>query len=818
MQKLVFRNGAGNEIDLTAGNFGITNWAGLSNTPLNIQTQQVPFEDGGVFLDALMEQREIDVTVAINDNNDLELRYQLKRELISALNPKLGEGVLIYTNDYLSRQIHAVPQIPLFENKNSNDKGTLKASVTFSCPSPYWEDLKDTQITFKIGQQPIVNNEGDVPTQIKMEWLTNSVTNPMVTNITQKQKIKYNGELNSCLLINTNLGEKSVMAEAIRTRLIQTGEDFINIRCLNGVRFIFGIYSLFIYTDGKMHQIELESGVSPEDIAFSENLGLWVLVCSEGKIYTSTNLETWTARTSGVPYQLECICYSKGLALFVAVGEMGTIITSSDGITWFARTSGINNYLKSIVYSETVHLFIIVGSNACLRSGDGISWTSEILSYNLNEIITDAEGYYIACGDNGAVVSSIDGVSWTPKISGTTTELISITFSREIGFVAIGESITLNSVDGDNWKSKQVENEYLRKVEFDPDSTTFLAVGDDGLVLESYDGEEWRVIFKGENVYQECCVYADKLGLFVIGGDEGVLLCKNGKEGKYIEFDFDFEMIGLCYSEEKGLFVGVGNSGKVVTSTDAEHWELQDVGTSYLYDVIYSAEKRIFIAVGDGGAICVSSDGLSWQVIEDESSALLNVVTYADGQFVIGGDGIYLYSSDGDSWNSVEVTGHNITGITYSKENALFVAVTDSGELIKIQSANMTFWLVTEIATENLRCIRYFENYGIYIAIGENETILTSYDGLDYEEIFKGSNLKFNDIGYLPELDSFIIVGESGVIFGLSYESKENRISSLSFDSDMGMNLAIGENQFKINKDADNMIVRITYRQKYIGV
>ena len=86
MQKLVFINGAGNQIDLTAGNFGITNWTGLSNTSLNIQTQQVPFEDGGVFLDALMEQREIEVTVAIYDGNNLELRYQKKRELISALN------------------------------------------------------------------------------------------------------------------------------------------------------------------------------------------------------------------------------------------------------------------------------------------------------------------------------------------------------------------------------------------------------------------------------------------------------------------------------------------------------------------------------------------------------------------------------------------------------------------------------------------------------------------------------------------------------------------------------------------------------------
>ena len=137
MQKLIFKNGNGKEIDLTAGNYGITNWSGLSNTGLNIQTQQVPFADGGVYLDALMNQREITVTVAIQDNNNLELRYQLKRELISALNPKGGEGVLIYQNDYLARQIHAVPQLPIFENKKSNTSGTLKASVTFSCPDPY---------------------------------------------------------------------------------------------------------------------------------------------------------------------------------------------------------------------------------------------------------------------------------------------------------------------------------------------------------------------------------------------------------------------------------------------------------------------------------------------------------------------------------------------------------------------------------------------------------------------------------------------------------------------------------------------------------
>ena len=91
MQKLVFRNGKGTEIDLTSGCYGITEWSGFSADGLNIQSQQVPFQDGAVFLDALMEQRDLSVTLAINDENNLETRYQKRRELIALMNPKLGK-------------------------------------------------------------------------------------------------------------------------------------------------------------------------------------------------------------------------------------------------------------------------------------------------------------------------------------------------------------------------------------------------------------------------------------------------------------------------------------------------------------------------------------------------------------------------------------------------------------------------------------------------------------------------------------------------------------------------------------------------------
>lgn len=820
MQKLVFRNANGIELDLTSDPFGITEWEGFSADDLNIQTQQVPFQDGGVYLDALLQERTLSVVVAMNDKNDLEARYSLRREMISKLNPKLGEGVLIYTNDYLSKQIHVVPQLPVFQNHNSNDSGTPKAECSFVACNPYWEDLEDSVVSFKIGQQPNVTNEGDIPAQIKMEWLTNSVTNPKVTNVTQNQKIKYNGTLNESLQINTNIGEKSVISETLATGVIQVGQGFGKIRCIGETTFIFSNNSSYKRVNGELQQLQFEDGIIPRDITYSTSLGMYVLVCSDGKIFTSTDTENWTERTSGTSRQLTAICFSSELSLFVAVGDFKTILTSPDGTTWTSRTSEDTIFLVSVAYSETAHCFVTGGGTRLLRSENGTSWEQVTISYGLQEVITDADGNFYAVGTGGTIVKSSDGTTWTQKTSGTNLDLSSIAYSKEIGFVAIGQTIMLFSTNGESWTNKEVEDWYLNSVAFDSETSSYLATGENGLLIESYNGEDWSTIKQGADNYQECCAYSKILDVFVIGGDDGFSICKNGKDWKFTEWDFerDFEMYGLCYSEKLGLFVGVGESRKVVTSTDGEHWELNDLdGGGYFYDVIYSEEKELFIAVG-GGFIYKSLNGYDWQLVADELETTLNAVTYADGKFVAVGNGLVAYSTDGTTWNSVVVNGYNMTGVTYSIANALFVAVTDSGELIKIQSADLTSWLVSEITTESLRCIRYFNNYGIYIATGDNETILTSFDGLNYTELFAGSNIRLTDVAYYPNIDSFVLVGGSGTIFSLSFKEGENKIQNLSLDSDIGMNLAVGDNQFRINKDEGNLIVRIAYRQKYVGV
>ena len=225
MQKLVWQNANGVELDLTSGNYGITEWEGFSNASLNIQSQQVPFQDGGVFLDALIEQRELSVTLAMQDNNNLELRYQQRRELISALNPKLGEGYLIYTNDFISKRIKCISQTPLFENHNSNDTGTPKASLSWTACEPYWEDLEETVV--ELSNEEIdfeINNTGDLPVGFEAEIEGYNETTFKLFSQTQRKKIELvNSEPIGNFQINTNLGQKVVSS---RTLFLSQGTGY----------------------------------------------------------------------------------------------------------------------------------------------------------------------------------------------------------------------------------------------------------------------------------------------------------------------------------------------------------------------------------------------------------------------------------------------------------------------------------------------------------------------------------------------------------------------------------------------------------------
>lgn len=227
MQKLVWQNADGVEIDLTSGNYGITEWEGFSGTGLNVQSQTVPFQDGSVFLDALIEQRSLSVTLAMQDNNNLQTRYQQRREVISALNPKLGEGYLIYTNDFISKRIKCIPHLPVFENHNSDVAGTPKASLSWTACEPYWEDLNETVVSTGLNNISYltINNEGEIPVGFNVtvlgsfpDFIADEKRLKIFSQEENKKIELENSEVIGNLKINTNGGQKSITSRTLFIR------------------------------------------------------------------------------------------------------------------------------------------------------------------------------------------------------------------------------------------------------------------------------------------------------------------------------------------------------------------------------------------------------------------------------------------------------------------------------------------------------------------------------------------------------------------------------------------------------------------------
>ena len=445
MQKLVWQNANGVELDLTSGNYGITEWEGFSNTSLNIQQQQVPFQDGGVFLDALIEQRELSVTLAIQDNNNLELRYQQRRELISALNPKLGEGYLIYTNDFISKRIKCVPQIPLFETHNSDTVGTPKASLSWTACSPYWEDLQETEVVASLGEVLEVNNEGDVDTNVLIET-RNSFTDGSIRNITTGKVIGITGNYDTQVIINTESGQKTVIEKKYGINWKSGGVIY---DCdTDGFDTVFvGTKPLKRTLDGQYEIIKIPeietSGEVCVSVAFT---GIYWFVITQKKIFKSTDLVNWEKaydRTGDIGTFRTC-AYGNGK---IVVAGQGALVVSTDFANWSIPQADENSFTKARYLNGM--FFLMCGTAHFLTSTDVLNWTLnpnlELVSGSANDI-SYGNGVYLAMADNASVCTSMDLTTWTKTSVENVISVRALQFYQGY-FYILGQNANLPSAE-----------------------------------------------------------------------------------------------------------------------------------------------------------------------------------------------------------------------------------------------------------------------------------------------------------------------------------------------------------------------------------
>ncbi len=139
---------------------------------------------------------------------------------------------------------------------------------------------------------------------------------------------------------------------------------------------------------------------------------------------------------------------------------------------------------------------------------------------NLNSV-TQAEVHYVAVGDRGTILTSPDGCSWTPQLSGTSQTLYVVTWLGT-QFVAVGERGTiLTSPDGCSWTA-QTSGTLCRLLGVASSDSQIVVVGNRGTILTSPDGRTW--IKRPSGTGRTLFAVAWPGSQFVVVGNKGVLL------------------------------------------------------------------------------------------------------------------------------------------------------------------------------------------------------------------------------------------------------------------------------------------------------
>lgn len=692
MQKLIYRNPNGEEIDFTSGDFGVTKWSGFSKVDMDVQSQQVPFHDGSVFLDALLGERELSVTVAVNDDNNLEKRYRLKRELIHCLNPKLGEGELIYTNDFIGKKIVCVPDIPEFDNKNMNDSGTMKAMCSFTASNPYWEDVEETEIVLSGGNCETINYNGDYKVEPKIELIGNA-NNPEISNINNATKVSLRGNLTDSI-INLAYGQKSFRNQDLN----------------------FMLYS-------------------EQRIMFVENETVQILIGGATISMTKDFKEFEVVKIASNEHFI-CGCYGKGG--FVVGGE--NLIRSTDGKNWnnINKPEGL---VQSCYYDEIDDVFYF-GIAGKLYSSDLVVFTELAdLSLAINRIIRHNDSIYAVtnnyyASNHGGCFKYSNG-NITALSTGIKKSLYSIS-SDGADLVIVGEdgAFLYSEDNGESWTSNEASGT-LRDICYNRYSKQFVVCGDNGLAGYGILHDITWVTTDEKNA--KFCALSNLFGFVEVLGDN-ISTFKNN----IFSSNSNIPESMLCGIFLKNKYIVGGLNGDIYVSENLVNWETKNVGIPHNIIIAEGNEKCAYL-LSEQGDIIYTEDGSNFEKkCAVPTRYVLDSVAYFNGKYYgTSSDnpgGIYK-STNGESWEVSTELYNTFSGTCLGVVNDKLYFYKNNNHLLEtLDGDTWTDYDLNETLISDINLMVYYDNK--YICFDSHSyRLYTTTDFQNFTRIYSDESI-----------------------------------------------------------------------------
>jgi hypothetical protein len=250
-------------------------------------------------------------------------------------------------------------------------------------------------------------------------------------------------------------------------------------------------------------------------------------------------------------------------------------------------------------------------------------------------------GIFVAVGPNGAIASSTDGVTFTARSApaGFTSDLNAVaSFTQSINvptnpglkILAVGAGCaTLVSTDGETWTTGFAFDPTLPTLRgIAINGSTFIAVGDNGMIRTSTDGITW-----------------DTHASPTAANLQGI-----GCNGN------------MC--------LAVGDNGALLRTLDnGQTWTIQPInGLPQLKRVVYgnfnnnlgttTTALNTWVIVGDAGTVLYSTDlGLTWTANLVAGAANFTGVSYITRFVAVDSAGNSFASVDGVAWSAAVPTG-----------------------------------------------------------------------------------------------------------------------------------------------------------------
>jgi hypothetical protein len=265
-------------------------------------------------------------------------------------------------------------------------------------------------------------------------------------------------------------------------------------------------------------------------------------------------------------------------------------------------------------------------------------------------------------GEQGELLTSVDGEAWLSRSSGVTSRLRSIATGHG-GFVAVGNGGTIiTSSDGRTWTQRRRVPVDLLHVIYTGDD--FIAVGGEwssgAATFRSDDGATWTEL-ESPSEYSFQAVAATRSTVVVAAVKpsktapmalDNVVLASvpptMTNRGGWVERDVPRFTDSLSLDAEAVTVGSWLNQSTICRTTDGERWTEDELPIDSAMSV--AADGARLVVVGPSSAIA-AADGSSWNEPVQLDGVWLSAVGFGADRFVaVGSEGAILTSPDGSDW------------------------------------------------------------------------------------------------------------------------------------------------------------------------